>query len=120
MTEDFNPAPISIEDKQEILNIIDNTSLKTEQIECSNCQLHFSNVNNLDSNSSIIAHLKESNHNSLKIIDKSNPSNKEDLKCCICSESNIFKLYILINSPTDKSILDIKNIVEIKQSKINL
>jgi hypothetical protein len=27
MTEDFNPAPISIEDKKEILDIIDNTSL---------------------------------------------------------------------------------------------
>ena len=104
ITEDFNPAAISIEDKQEILNIIDNTSLKIEQIECSNCKLHFSNINNLDSNSNIIAHLKESNHNSFKIIDKINPSNNEDLNCCICSESNIFKLYILINSPIDKSI----------------
>ena len=111
MTEDFNPAPISIEDKQEILDIIDNTSLKIEQIECSNCQIQFSNKINLDDNCNLITHLKESNHNSLKIIDKNNPSNKEDIKCCICSESNIFKLFILINTSNDKTVLNIKNII---------
>jgi hypothetical protein len=55
--------------------------------------------------------LKESNHKSLKIIDKNNPSNKEDIKCCICSESNIFKLFIVINTSNDKTVLNIKNII---------
>ena len=93
MTEDFNEAPVAIEDKHFLVNFINESSLKIEQIECAICKYQFSN-SNIENQSLIISHLKEFSHNSINIINKNNPSNKVEIKCCLCSENNVFKLSI--------------------------
>ena len=114
MTEDFNEAPVAIEDKHFLVNFINESSLKIEQIECAICKYQFSN-SNIENQSLIISHLKEFSHNSINIINKNNPSNKVEIKCSLCAENNVFKLNILIKSSETKNALDIRNIIFCKK-----
>ena len=109
MTEDFNEGPPAIEDKQSVIDYIEDSSLKIEHIECAECRKKFSNVKSEEHQKQIIPHLKEFNHNSINIINEKNSF--KEVKCSICSEKNIFRLFILIKGNEDKNVLDFTNIV---------
>ena len=109
MTEDFNEGPPAIEDKQSVIDYIEDSSLKIEHIECAECRKKFSNVKSEEHQKQIVPHLKEFNHNSINIINEK--KSFKEVKCSICSEKNIFRLFILIKGNEDKNVLDFKNIV---------
>ena len=106
MSEDFNEGILAIEEKQSIIDFIDDKSLKIEQIECGNCQKQFS-----DFSSSIESHLIESKHNFLKIRSEKDISKVEEIKCSVCSEKNIFNLFIIAKDEEDKTVSELKNII---------
>ena len=101
MAEDFNDGPVIIEDRQSILCNKDHCSLcgnKKGLLECGNCGLRFCNEIHYESLSDIIYHIKNSNHNSIKLNTNTNcPNVFEELKCSTCKENNVFNLYFLIN-----------------------
>ena len=103
MTEDFNEAPVAFEDKLNKLQKIQ--SIQIDDIKCKTCKnkfhLFYQLKEHMDS---------QKDHNSIEIKRKTH-QNFEDLKCCICSESNIKKLYAIL---TEAEIDDIKNIIYCK------
>ena len=118
MTEDFNDGPITIEDKQSIFSDKDNCSLCGNNIglmECGDCGLRFCNEL-IDNKSHMLYHLKDSNHNSIKIITKDiYPYKFKEVKCCICKNNTIYDLYILLNKEKDNNYIDIKKAIFCKK-----
>jgi hypothetical protein len=106
MSEDFNEGPLAIEEKQSIIDFIDDKSLKIEQIECGDCHFQF-----CDLNTGIESHLNEYHHNLLSIRNGKDKSKVEEIKCAICSEKNIFKLFIIAKDEEDKSVIELKKII---------
>ena len=103
MTEDFNEAPVAFEDKQKQLQKIH--SIKIDEIRCQTCQNKFSLSFQLKEHMT-----SKKNHNSIQIKRKGR-QNFEDIKCSICSESNLKKLYAILS---EAEIDDIKNIIYCK------
>ena len=91
-----------------MIDYIEDSSLKIEHIECEECQVKFSNIKSEEHQKHIIPYLKGFNHNSINTINEKKSFKK--IKSSICSEKNIFKLFILIKGKEDKNILDFKNI----------
>ena len=98
MEEDFNEAPVAFEDQHRDINY--NESLKVEELECEICKRKFIFSNQIKK------HIEDSNHYSYKIKRKSY-QNFEEIKCNICSESNIQRLYFVLS---DLKISEIKQI----------
>ena len=103
MTEDFNEAPVAFEDKQKQLQKIQ--SIKIDEIRCQTCQNKFRLSFQLKEHMT-----SKKNHNSIQIKRKGR-QNFEDIKCSICSESNLKKLYAILS---EAEIDDIKNIIYCK------
>ena len=103
MTEDFNEAPVAIEDKQTNLQKI--KAIEIDEIKCQTCKktfhLSYQLKEHMDS---------EKNHNSIQIKRKDH-QNFEDIKCNICSETNIKKLYAILSGA---KIDEIKSIIYCK------
>ena len=103
MTEDFNEAPVAIEDKQIDLQKI--KAIEIDEIKCQTCKktfhLSYQLKEHMDS---------EKNHNSIQIKRKGH-QNFEDIKCNICSEANIKKLYAILSGA---KIDEIKSIIYCK------
>ena len=103
MTEDFNEAPVAIEDKQTNLQKI--KAIEIDEIKCQTCKktfhLSYQLKEHMDS---------EKNHNSIQIKRKDH-QNFEDIKCNICSEANIKKLYAILSGA---KIDEIKSIIYCK------
>ena len=103
MTEDFNEAPVAIEDKQTNLQKI--KAIEIDEIKCQTCKktfhLSYQLKEHMDS---------EKNHNSIQIKRKGH-QNFEDIKCNICSEANIKKLYAILSGA---KIDEIKSIIYCK------
>ena len=97
MNEDLNDAPVAFEDQQEHLKDIQ--SLKVDEIQCDTCKKIFTFSNQIKD------HIEKEDHYSFRIKRKEN-QNFEEVKCNICLESNIQKLYFILNN---------SNIVELKQ-----
>ena len=97
MNEDLNDAPVAFEDQQEHLKDIQ--SLKVDEIQCDTCKKNFTFSNQIKE------HIENEGHYSFKIKRKEH-QNFEEVKCNICLESNIQKLYFILNN---------SNIVELKQ-----
>ena len=82
MAEDFNEAPVAIEDKQK--KLIEANPIRIDEIQCQTCQiiLHLS--------SQIKDHIKEKDHYSIRI-KRISKKDFEDVKC------NIFQNLMLKN-----------------------
>ena len=100
MSEDFNEAPAAFEDKQKKLQKL--KAIKIDEIKCKICKNKFHLFYQLKDHMNSFK-----DHNSIEI-KRRDCQNYEDLKCCICSESNIKKLYTILS---EAEIDDIKNII---------
>ena len=103
MAEDFNEAPVAFEDKQK--KLIEANPIRIDEIQCQTCQiiLHLSRQ--------IKDHIKEKDHYSIRI-KRISKKDFEDVKCNICSESNVKKLYAILSGA---NIDEIKSIIYCKK-----
>ena len=103
MAEDFNEAPVAFEDKQKKLT--EANPIRIDEIQCQTCQIIFHLP------SQIKDHIKEKDHYSIRI-KRISKKDFEDVKCNICSESNIKKLYAILSGA---NIDEIKSIIYCKK-----
>ena len=88
MAEDFNEAPVAFEDKDKQLRDIERINI--DDIECQTCKAKLRLIGQIK------AHMKDSKHFSIQIKRKDHP-NFEEINCNLCAESNIKRLYIILN-----------------------
>ena len=103
MAEDFNEAPVAFEDKQKKLT--ESNPIRIDEIQCQTCQIIFHLP------SQIKDHIKEKDHYSIRI-KRISKKDFEDVKCNICSESNVKKLYAILSGA---NIDEIKSIIYCKK-----
>lgn len=95
MIEDFSEAPVAYEDKQK--KLIEIHPIKIAEIECLNCKSIFKFGETIVYKNEIKEHMKEKKHYSIRIKRK-NHNIFESVKCKLCPEKNIKKLFVIFTN----------------------